>query len=932
MPSISIDQSILGHIRVISKFTQGKTLQTISLLCHLKEKERLTGPSLIVCPLSVLSSWCNEMRKWAPSLKFFQLHASNATEQVRQRQHLMEHATEYDVILTTYDMAKAPALNFLYQRLKFHYLVLDEGHKIKGHETLVSKAMRKIHAGNKLLLTGTPLQNNLIELWSLLNFLYPEIFTVCDPFGKHFDLTENIVDKVFLGKTQKLLELFMLRRLKQEVEKLIPEKLETKVYCPLSNVQTFWYKALLMKDVGQLARVESTNGNEISHTGRNLLRSLFMQLRKCSNHPFMFEDAETDPDETSLEDLIGASGKLAVLDMLLRSLFQKGNRAVLFTQFTSLLDIIEDYCLLRGWKYCRLDGGTSRARRNYLLRRYNEPNSPYFLFLMSTRSGGMGLNLQTADTCILYDSDWNPQSDIQAMARVHRIGQKKTVHIYRLVTAGTVEERMLERAEKKLLLEMVNRESSSSSAMDPEQDDTARGMSAEELWEDIKFGCEAVFGDPSNNALPSEKDISAITNRDRKESDSVGRLTGGTTLTAKSFDASKTLSKSQVFGGVDFESIRKEQSKEQRNNIPSNMKGINHLWHEIKSLENKKRERKSRICQIKSNGSGWGSAHVPVLAANNYAFGGESSVFERELKNSNRSNFEVKKRKKGPAFENSDDCIICGDGGDLVCCSGCPNNVHLSCVGLTSANQFHTCPHHRCSLCGKNRYDAGGLLFPCHACPNSYCEECLPKDGITFLEKVDRFEKLGFDSTKHNVYINCSDRCETYAKMAYGYVPTGTTGRRRRETCPEAIDFSDAYGTSYDLNEATVAVEAETEKNSGRGKRRGTRKSYKEPSIKSIRNAAAPVSKARSPGPTDLLCPLATPAPKGLLLVTPAPKSLPLATRTPNVLPEIPAKGAICTISPATSATDASSDDSSDHRSESDSNVGRDADHAIEIN
>lgn len=402
----------------------------------------------------------------------------------------------------------------------------------------------------------------------------------------------------------------MLRRLKQEVEKMIPEKLETKVYCPLSKVQTFWYKALLMKDVASLAKMETGNGSpNLNKNSTNVIRSLFMQLRKCSNHPFLFEGAETNPDETYLEELIAAPGKLAVLDMLLRSLFQKGHRAVLFTQFTLLLDLIEDYYNLRGWNYCRLDGSTDRARRNYLLRRFNEPNSEIFLFLMSTRSGGMGLNLQTADTCILFDSDWNPQSDIQAMARVHRIGQKNTVHVYLLVTAGTVEERMIERAEKKLLLEMVNRESNTAD-MESDIDAEARGLSAGELWEDIKFGCEAVFGDSSNNELPSEVDIAAITNRARKESESVGKLTGGTSLNAKSFDASQEFSKTQYFGGTDFREIRKQQDKEMSKKIPNNLKGVVHLWNDIKTLENKKREHKSRICHVAGNGfMGWRLFH-----------------------------------------------------------------------------------------------------------------------------------------------------------------------------------------------------------------------------------------------------------------------------------------------------------------------------------
>jgi SWI/SNF-related matrix-associated actin-dependent regulator of chromatin subfamily A member 5 len=754
------------------------------------------------------------------------MHAPNQEEQTRQRQHLFEHATKYDVVLTTYEMVKVPPLLNFYQRTKFHYLVLDEGHKIKSHVTQISKAMRKIHTGNRLLLTGTPLQNNLVELWSLMNFLYPEVFTVCDPFEQHFDLKENIVDKAFLGKTQKMLALFMLRRLKQEVEKLIPEKLETKVYCPLSKVQTFWYKATLMKDVVGLAKMEGKGGVKVnSQKNLNVLRNLFMQLRKCSNHPFLFDGAEVNPEETSLEDLIGASGKLSVLDMLLRSLFQKGHRAVVFTQFTMLLDLIEDYCILRGWKYCRLDGATDRARRNFLLRRFNEPNSQYFLFLMSTKSGGMGLNLQTADTCILFDSDWNPQSDIQAMARVHRIGQRKKVHVYRLVTSGTIEERILERAEKKLLLEIVNRETQSNTTMDLEDPNaTARGLSAGELLEDIKFGCEAIFGNSSNNELPSEEDIAVITDRARKESRSVGKLTGGTAKSSNSFNATKNFTQSQVFGGVDFQQVRKQKENEL---IPKNLKGIAYLWHEIKSLENKKRERKSRICQVEGKGTGYGKEYVPVLTANNYTFCGETSVFDRELKQSNKSNFEVKKRKnKGPSFENTDHCVVCGDGGDLVCCPICPNTVHLSCVGLCRSNDFQSCPHHRCSKCNKNRYHAGGLLYSCNSCPNSYCEDCLPKEGVTFLDKLERFEKLGFDSTKRNVYIHCSDMCENYAVAELGYHPPNLPCEKKRASCPKAIDLSDHFGTSYDLKEAAAAVIAHKEDTVGRGKRNIARKNF----------------------------------------------------------------------------------------------------------
>ena len=394
-------------------FMQGKTIQTISLISYLKEEENVTGPSLVIAPLSVLSSWCNEMSKWAPSIKFFRLHASDPNEQKAQKEELQKRAHLYDVIVTTYEMAKLPALKSLYSRLHFNYLVLDEGHKIKAHDTLISQAVRKIHFGNTIILTGTPLQNNLVELWSLLNFLYPSIFTTLKPFEKAFNLNDNIIDKKFLAKSQQLLDLVMLRRLKSHVETKLPPKLETKVYCPLSKTQAFWYKSLLLKDLSHLANCEDKNENDDGDDSgnntwskHNILRNLFMQLRKCCNHPFVFKGAEGDPDETTLEDLVSASGKMSVLDMLLQSLCKKGHRCVLFSQFTQMLDILEDYCKLRGWQYCRLDGNTPRAKRNYLINRFNEqPISPFFIFLVSTRSGGMGLNLQSADTCILYDSD-----------------------------------------------------------------------------------------------------------------------------------------------------------------------------------------------------------------------------------------------------------------------------------------------------------------------------------------------------------------------------------------------------------------------------------------------------------------------------------------------------------------------------------------------
>jgi SWI/SNF-related matrix-associated actin-dependent regulator of chromatin subfamily A member 5 len=198
-------------------------LQTISLVCHLKEKFEATGPSLVICPLSVLYSWCDEIAKWAPSLRHLRFHSSNPEGMQ------LTGMGQYDIVVTTYEMANNKALQSLWSRQWWNLLVLDEGHRIKSAETQISHAVRKIHAETRLILTGTPLANNLVEMWSLLNFLEPDIFTTSEPFAAAFDLTRNTVDPIRLGQAHKLLKQFMLRRLKGEVEKLMPKKIETKV-------------------------------------------------------------------------------------------------------------------------------------------------------------------------------------------------------------------------------------------------------------------------------------------------------------------------------------------------------------------------------------------------------------------------------------------------------------------------------------------------------------------------------------------------------------------------------------------------------------------------------------------------------------------------------------------------------------------------------
>lgn len=449
----------------------------------MKYVQNISGPFLIIVPLSVLTNWINEFKKFLPQIRVLMLHSGDIEEKERLKKEILPNLLEtHDVVVTTYEMAKHPAMKHsLIGAFYWRCVILDEGHIVRNENSNIAQAIRKMHFEQALLLTGTPLQNNLHELWSLLNFLQPEIFPESALFDACFDISggaNHRIDKSMLLKVHAMLKPFMLRRIKADVEKTVPPKVEKKILCPLSAVQSTWYKRLLLKDSTLLMQLEleehdastaATLGADNNTTSSGVsgmaqqsrwkrLQSLYMQLRKVCNHPFLFPEADPHPQHTD-SSIIEASGKLQVLDRLLVKLQSEGHRVVLFSQFTSVLDILVDYLEFRGFKFCRLDGSTNRVRRQVHINSFNRPGSPLFVFLMSTRAGGLGVNLQTADTVILYDSDWNPQADLQAMARVHRIGQKKVVHVYRLVSAGTVEERIVQRAEKKLYLDqMVNRD------------------------------------------------------------------------------------------------------------------------------------------------------------------------------------------------------------------------------------------------------------------------------------------------------------------------------------------------------------------------------------------------------------------------------------------------------------------------------------------
>ncbi|KAL3508055.1 hypothetical protein ACH5RR_033437 [Cinchona calisaya] len=464
----------------------GKTLQTISLLGYLHEYRGITGPHMVVAPKSTLGNWMNEIRRFCPVLRAVKF-LGNPDERKYIREELLV-AGKFDVCVTSFEMAikEKPAL----RRFSWRYIIIDEAHRIKNENSLLSKTMRLYSTNYRLLITGTPLQNNLHELWSLLNFLLPEIFSSAETFDEWFQISGENDQQEVVQQLHKVLRPFLLRRLKSDVEKGLPPKKETILKVGMSQMQKQYYRALLQKDL----EVVNAGGE------RKRLLNIAMQLRKCCNHPYLFQGAEPGPPYTTGDHLVENAGKMVLLDKLLPKLKERDSRVLIFSQMTRLLDILEDYLMYRGYLYCRIDGNTGGEDRDASIDAFNKPGSEKFLFLLSTRAGGLGINLATADVVILYDSDWNPQVDLQAQDRAHRIGQKKEVQVFRFCTEYTIEEKVIERAYKKLALD----------ALVIQQGRLAeqKTVNKDELLQMVRFGAEMVFS--SKDSTITDEDIDRI--------------------------------------------------------------------------------------------------------------------------------------------------------------------------------------------------------------------------------------------------------------------------------------------------------------------------------------------------------------------------------------------------------------------------------------
>lgn len=541
----------------------GKTIQTISFLAFLREKG-VNGPFLIAAPLSTTSNWVAEFKKWTPDIPVVLYHGSKQErEEIRRKKLRSPGSATFPVICTSYEICMNDRKHLAHFDWKF--IIIDEGHRIKNLNCRLIRELQSYQSANRLLITGTPLQNNLTELWSLLHFLMPSIFDKLESFESWFDFSalkekngaEQLLSedrkKNLVASLHAILKPFLLRRVKADVETSLPKKREYVLYAPLTQTQRELYQEILegnsraylenkvveslsaantpatsrsgsrkrkaagssstpnksakssrastpattastgtrsrkakksqkyeeVSDAEYFKQLENepsspaeepadSEDEEESERAKTLalakreiaqkkLQNPIMQLRQCCNSPHNFYypfdmDDNTPVDET----LVTESGKMLLLDRLMPELLSRGHKVLIFSQFKTQLDLLDTYCReLREWPTCRIDGTVAQTDRQQQILDFNDPESETNIFLLSTRAGGQGINLASADTVLLFDSDWNPQQDLQAQDRAHRIGQTRPVIVYRFATKGTVEQMLLEKADSKRRLEKL---------------------------------------------------------------------------------------------------------------------------------------------------------------------------------------------------------------------------------------------------------------------------------------------------------------------------------------------------------------------------------------------------------------------------------------------------------------------------------------------
>ncbi|OJD40636.1 iswi chromatin-remodeling complex atpase isw2 [Diplodia corticola] len=848
----------------------GKTLQTLSLFQLLEERKTShyaqNRPYLVVCPLSVVNSWVNEATRWTPELKVLRFHGPKAerdalkkvatgqrdrygqeTNRSKRRRGDRRRGSNkiinldddedddaYKIVITSYETFVSEQTWFK-AAFVWRYIVLDEGHRVKNSKANVSHALQGLRAEYRLILTGTPLQNDMQEMWSLLHWLLPDVFTTktAELFKNSFDLSRGQIDTSVMDHARRLLELLMLRRMKTSpgVDLNLPPKEEVLLYVPLTPLQRFWYLRLLTrsgealltdifakaKDKEQkalqqdlteekkLKMLEETEkmasetpaGSDVWEETREMmiqslanerqeqkqgdwakLMNLVMQLRKCCSHPYLLPGVIPDPYPPG-DHVIRASGKFIVLEKLIQNLIlERGKKVLIFSGFTSTLDLCEDLLTLLGgdgesFRYLRFDGSTERARRNLDVRLFNDKSTNYMAMIVSTRAGGLGINLTAATEAIFLDEDWNPQVTLQAEARAHRIGQTKPVTIYKLCTQGTVEEQMMGRIRKKLYLSAKITESMKSVYGSPSTK-RKRGRPSEEdkphlnvsqLKTLIRRGAQTLSHPEIDVTEMLSWDLETILEKccDKPSSDKPSDSAVGED---RNVDEQTWLSSMEKVETAVFDGRRIQRNSD-----------ADHFSVQTDLVRNDRRKGKETTVMVggfavnkQSMACGEWEA-MPTLAGKDPRLAEPVRAKRKPVVNQdvrNLPNADVFLAVDESSTDTPQHCQACWDGGKIWLCSFCPRSYHEGCltdeqkrvVGIGS--QF-SCPQHGCADCAKRASEAGGMLYRCRFCPLAFCEDCLDFDRAQLIgDVVPEFELLGVGEVRQAYYVRCHVCADTF--------------------------------------------------------------------------------------------------------------------------------------------------------------------------
>eukprot|EP00603_Paraphysomonas_imperforata_P012346 CAMPEP_0114454474 /NCGR_PEP_ID=MMETSP0104-20121206/2602_1 /TAXON_ID=37642 ORGANISM="Paraphysomonas imperforata, Strain PA2" /NCGR_SAMPLE_ID=MMETSP0104 /ASSEMBLY_ACC=CAM_ASM_000202 /LENGTH=2336 /DNA_ID=CAMNT_0001626863 /DNA_START=48 /DNA_END=7058 /DNA_ORIENTATION=- len=510
----------------------GKTIQSVCFLHQLRvmSTTKCSGPFLIVAPLSLISQWQSEIALWSPDMNCVVMHGSQQAKDIILSYEFYHHeaftpkadvtalrkqnACKFDILLTTYEICLKDIK--IFTKIDWKVLIVDEAHRLKNCQSRLFEVMNTIPRQQCVLLTGTPLQNKTEELWALLHFADPTKFKNQYEFVQKFG---DLRDANDVANLHALLKPFLLRRVKEDVEKTLPPKEEVIVEITLTSFQKQFYRAIYEKNVQYLFR-----GAKASNTPS--LMNVMMELRKCCNHPYLIRGVEERliaemavEDQTDIamhQKLVDCSGKFVLLDKLLPRLKDEGRKVLIFSQMVKMLNLLEDFMRFKGYLYERLDGSTRSTDRNMAVERFCRPSLKRFVMLLSTKAGGLGLNLTSADTVIIFDSDWNPHNDMQAQARAHRIGQTKAVKVYRLLTRKTYEMHMFHQASLKLGLDkaVLAHARNEQEAADDGNEANKLNLQAKEIDELLKRGAYDIFRDDDTEQTEFvEADIDSILSR-----------------------------------------------------------------------------------------------------------------------------------------------------------------------------------------------------------------------------------------------------------------------------------------------------------------------------------------------------------------------------------------------------------------------------------